>query len=336
MKFRKFILLIAVIAMVLSCCSCHGKTESTTSPGTQEEDPYKGKYIIGICQFDDHISLNAATEGFKQALKDKLKDKVVFAEKNAHGDDDKCSEIVNGFTGQRVDLILANSTNALQAAASAIKDLPILGTSVTDYGVALGIKDFSGTSDRNISGTSDFIAPAEQAAVISEILPDAEKISIIYCSNEVNSVYQVEKIKPIFEANGVSVSLFPFKDNSDIEQACKSACQSGADAVYIPTDNHIASYAEKLGSLAKENKIPIFTADEGTMSECGVASLSISYYELGYKTGEMAYKIIMGDENISGLPVVYANNATKKYNPDMCEELGITIPDGYTAYKGTK
>ncbi len=336
MKFCKILSLVMVFAMLAAVCSCTTtpSTTSTKTPSTTStNDPADSnrKYTVGICQLAQHPALDAATEGFKKALKDKLGDNVVFDEQNASNDSNTCATIVNAFVTKKVDLIMANATPALQAAANATTTIPILGTSVTEYGVALGIKDFSGTVGTNVSGTSDLAPLDKQADMILELVPNAKKVSIIYCSAEDNSLYQVNVIKEALEAKGVTATAYSFSDTNDMAAVCESACTSDTDAIYVPTDNSVASSTGILHAIAKEKNIPVIAGEEGIMQGCGIASLTISYYDIGYQTGIMAYQVLTGEADISTLAIAYAPQFTKKYNPTICEELGITVPSDYVA-----
>lgn len=320
---KKALALVLCVMMIVALTAC-GQTE--TADKTAEKD----SYTIGICQLVQHPALDAATEGFKDAVTKALGDKVKFDEKNASNDIPACATIANGFVSANVDLILANATPALQAMAAATTKIPILGTSVTEYGVALDIKDFNGTVGGNISGTSDLAPLAEQAAMITELVPDAKKVSLVYCSAEANSLYQVNVVKEELEKKNIEANLYPFSDSNDMASVAQAAC-ADADAIYVPTDNTVASSTQILDAAAKEKKLPVIAGEEGICKGCGVASLTISYYDIGYKTGEMAVEILTGKANISEMPIEYAPKFVKKYNPEIVAELGITIPDDYVA-----
>lgn len=291
-------------------------------------------YTIGIVQLVQHEALDAATQGFQDEVKAELgEDAVTFDVQNAAGDSATCTTIANQFVTEGVDLIMANATPALQAAAAATNTIPILGTSVTEYGTALGISDFSGTVGGNISGTSDLAPLDQQAAMFDELLPDATKIGILYCSAEANSVYQANVVQKALEAAGKTVTIYTFTDSNDVASVTRSACSEN-DALYIPTDNTAASCAESINNVASESKTPIIAGEEGIMSGCGIASLTIDYYELGVTTGKMAVRILTGESDISTMPIEYYQNPVKKYVADRCEAYGITVPDDYTAYEG--
>ena len=277
-----------------------------------------------------HVALDAATQGFKDALTEALGDKVEFVEQNAANDIPTCATIVNGFVSDGVDLILANATPALQAAVAATDSIPILGTAVTEYGVALDIKDFNGTVGGNVSGTSDLAPLDQQAAMILELFPDAKKVGILYCSAEPNSVYQSDVVKAELEKSGVTVSVYTFADSNDVAAVTATACDEN-DVLYIPTDNTAASCTEAINNVAEPAGVPIIAGEEGICAGCGVATLSINYYDLGVTTGKMAAKILTGEANISEMPIEYFPDPMKKYNPAICEALGITVPEDYVA-----
>lgn len=289
------------------------------------------KYTVGICQLVQHPALDQATQGFKDALKAELGDDVEFDEQNASDDMSLCSSIIGNFVVKNVDLILANATPVLQTASNATKDIPILGTSITEYGVALGIPNFNGVVGGNISGTSDLAPLDNQVDMIFELKPDVKTVGIIYCSSEANSKYQVDVVTNLLQQKGVEVMAFPFSDTNDISAVVTTAATS-CDTLYVPTDNKAATCAQVIGGIAREYKIPVFTGEENVARECGVASLTISYYDLGFATGKMAAKILKGEANISTMKIEYAT-PTKKYNKTMCELVGIKVPAGYEEIK---
>ena len=314
-------------AMALSLTACGGGgTSDTPSGGTPAGDGES--YTIGICQQMTHDALDAATQGFKDALNEKLPGQVTFQEQDAGGEYANCGTIMDGFVADGVDLILANATYPLQAAASATADIPILGTSVTDYATALSIQDWTGTVGGNISGTSDLAPLDQQAAMLQELFPDAETVGLLYCSGEPNSVYQVETIKGYLEEMGYTCTQYAFTDVNDLSSVAQTACD-GSDVIYIPTDNTAAANTETIANVVLPAGVPVVTGESGLCSGCGVATLSISYYDIGYATGEMAAQILTGEADISTMPVQYAPNVTKMYNAANCEALGLTMPDGY-------
>lgn len=316
---KKIIAIILVTATVLACVF------SLASCGKKQE-----KFTVGICQLVRHEALDSATQGFKDALLKALgEENVTFIEQNAQNDSNACSTIVTDFVSKNVDLIMANATPALQAAFNATTKIPILGTSITEYGVALGIKDFNGTVGGNVSGTSDLAPLTEQADMILELFPETKKVGLLYCSAEPNSEYQVKVIEEYLTDKGVTCTRFSFSDSNDVSAVTTTAVAQ-SDVIYIPTDNTAASCSETIGNIVREKKIPVIAGEQGICTGCGVATLSISYYDLGVKTGEMAAKILKGEANISEMPVEYAT-AKKMYNSAICKELGVVVPDDYTA-----
>ena len=330
---KKVLVILLVLAMVLSLAACGSAPaetpaaeEPTAAPAAAEGEVY----TVGICQLVQHVALDAATQGFKDALTEALGDKVVFVEQNAANDIPTCATIVNGFVSDGVDLILANATPALQAAVAATDSIPILGTSVTEYGVALDIEGFNGTVGGNVSGTSDLAPLDQQAAMILELFPEAKNVGILYCSAEPNSVYQSDVVKAELEKAGVTVTVYTFADSNDVAAVTATACD-GNDVLYIPTDNTAASCTEAINNVAEPAGVPIIAGEEGICAGCGVATLSINYYDLGVTTGKMAAKILTGEANISEMPIEYFPDPVKKYNPAICEALGITVPEDYVA-----
>ena len=296
----------------------------------------KAKYTVGICQLTQHEALDAATKGFKDALIKELGDDVAFDEQNAAGSTDTCATIVSTFVTKKVDLIMANATPALQAAQSATTEIPILGTSITEYGVALGIENFSGTVGGNISGTSDLAPLDKQAQMVIDLVPTAKTVGLLYCSSEANSAYQVKVVREYLEAKGITCTDYKFSDANDVQLVAQNAA-SASDAIYIPTDNTAAANAEAIWGAIQEKKVPIIAGESGTCKGCGVAALSIDYYDLGYKTGEMAAKILKGEAKVSEMPIEYTpdDKLTKLYNEEICKAVGIDTEAlkaaGYTA-----
>lgn len=318
MKKIKRILAVALcVALAVSMCACGGKK-------TGSNDTYK----IGICQLVEHEALDQATKGFQDALKEKLGDKVEFDTQNAQGEATTCATIINNFVSADVDLILANATAPLQAAAAGTGTIPILGTSVTDYATALDIDDWTGVTGLNISGTSDLAPLKDQAKMLNELFPDAKNVGILYCSAEANSQYQADIITKELEALGYTCTPYAFVDTNDVATVTTTAAEK-SDVIYIPTDNTAASNTGIIDNICRPAGVPIIAGEEGICVGCGVATLSISYYDLGYTTGEMAYDILVNGADIKEMEVKFAPNVTKKYNKEICDELGITIPDGY-------
>ena len=313
---KKIIALALALILVLGMTACGGDD---------------GNYTIGICQLITHDALDAATQGFIDTVKAELgEENVVIELQNAAGDSNTCSTIMNTFVSDDVDLIMANATPALQAAATATADIPILGTSVTEYGVALNIENFGGTVGGNISGTSDLAPLDKQAAMVKEWFPDAKNIGLLYCSAEANSQYQIDVVKAELEALGYTCTTYSFAD-TNVMAAVTEECAANSDVIYVPTDNAVANATGIVDGICRPAGVPIIAGEAGICGGCGVATLSISYYDLGVATGKMAVKILKGEADVATMPIEYAATSTPKYNAEICAELGLTAPEGYEA-----
>ena len=321
---KKLFSALLALTLCLSLAAC-GSKEATPQPSGDGKT-----FTVGICQLAQHEALDAATKGFRDALEEALPGQVTFDELNASGDIPTCATICNGFAASNVDLIMANATPALQAAVSATQTIPVLGTSVTEYGVALDIENFNGTPGGNVSGTSDLAPLDQQAAMFDELLPEVDHVGILYCSAEANSAYQVEVVKEALESAGKTVNLYTFADSNDVASVTAQAC-SDCEALYIPTDNTAANCAEAINNVAEPAGIPIIAGEESLCKGCGIATLSIDYYELGRTTGEMAAKILKGEADISEMAVEYYQNPVKKFFAERCEALHIDVPSAYEA-----
>ena len=329
MKLKKAAAILMAAAMTASLAACgsssSGESSSESSAGSD------GTYTIGICQQMEHPALDAATEGFQDACKEKFgEDNVEFDVQNAQGEQTMCSTIINNFVSSDVDLILANATLPLQTAAQATADIPILGTSVTDFASALGISDWTGATGVNISGTCDLAPIEEQEDMLTELLPEAKTVGILYCSAESNSKYQAELFETELEKDGIEYKEYTAADSNEIQSVVTNAV-SECDAIYIPTDNTMASNTQIINNICLPAKVPVIAGEQGICSGCGIATLSISYYDIGYRAGEMAYEILAEGADISTMEIETAPQVTKMYNPAICEELGITVPDDYEA-----
>lgn len=290
-----------------------------------------GKYVIGICQIEPHPALDAATKGFKDAVIAALgAENVTFLEQNAAGDSNTLNSIINDFVAKEVDMILANATPVLQTAYNATTTIPILGTSVTEYSVALKIDNFNGTVGGNVSGTSDLAPLDKQADMILEWFPEAKNVGLVYCAAEANSKYQVDEVQKYLEAKNLKVTQYAFSSSSDMASVVQKAA-SESDVIYVPTDNTLANNAGVVNTICSAAKVPVIAGEENICAACGVATLSISYEDLGKTTGEMAVKILKGEAKIGEMPIQYAGEPVAKYNKEICKELGLTPPEGYVA-----
>ena len=347
MKKAVSLMMAAAMTMGLAACGSTASTDTaasaadtassteaaaSTADSTAAAD---GKvYNIGICQLVQHEALDAATQGFKDALVEKLGEgSVKFDEQNASGDSTLCSTIVNQYVSQNVDLIMANATDALVAARTATNTIPIVGTSVTSYGVALGLKDETATKTGiNVTGTADLAPLDKQAAMVNEWVPNAKKVGILYCSAEKNSKYQATVVGAKLKEMGLEVKEYTAADSNEIASVTKLACQN-SDVLYVPTDNTMASSAKTIDNIAKPAGVPIIAGEEGICSGCGIATLSISYYDIGYKAGEMAYDILVNGKDPATMDIAFVpeNKLTKEYDAARCKALGVKVVDGYKA-----
>jgi len=310
---KKLVALLLTAVMALSMTACGGGSDV---------------YMVGVCQLIQHPALDSATQGFQDALTEKLGDKVVFDVQVAAGDTASCSTITNTFAANQYALIMANGTAALQAASASTADIPILGTSITDYATALDADNWTGVTGTNISGTSDLAPLDQQAACLNELFPDAKNVGILYCSSEANSKYQADVITKELEALGYTCKIYTFTDSNDVSQITKSACDD-SDVIYVPTDNIVANCTEAINNVALPAGVPIFAGESGICSGCGVATLSIDYYDLGYQTGLMAYEILVNGADPATMEIQFASEPTKQYNATNVAELNIAIPDDY-------
>ncbi len=323
---KKTIALLLAALMMVSLVACGGSSEPAADDGA-------ATYTIGVVQLVQHVALDAATEGFMDTVNAELgEENIVWDVQNAAGDSNTCNTMANSMVSANVDLIMANATLALQAASVATGTIPVLGTSVTEYGVALGIDNFNGLVGTNVSGTSDLAPLDQQAQMIKDWCPDAKTVGLLYCANEANSQYQVDEMEKFLTALGYTCKQYSFTDSNDI-QAVTTTCANENDVIYVPTDNTVASNTGIIDGIC-HGKVPVFAGEEGICGGCGVATLSISYYDLGVATGKMAVKILTGEADVSAMPIEYAATVTPKYNPANCEALGLTAPADYVAIEG--
>lgn len=339
---KKIISVLTAVAMMATFSACGNSSGSGTSNGTTGNNSGSSQnqsssvssnggdkvYHIGICQLREHEALDAATKGFQDALTEKLGEgNVKFDLQNAQGEATNCSTICNGFVTNNVDLIMANATGALQAAVTATNSIPVLGTSITDYATALNLSDWQGHTGTNVSGTSDLAPIDQQEDLILEVMPDVKTVGIAYCSSEPNSSYQAGLMKEALDADNIAYKEYTAADSNEIQSVITTACDE-CDALYIPTDNTFASSVETIKNVVVPAGIPLFAGEAG-LCAAGVATLSISYYDIGKLTGEMAYDILVNGKDAGTMDIQTAPNVTKLYNKEICETLNITVPDGY-------
>ena len=294
-----------------------------------------GKYKVGICQLVQHDALDAATKGFKDYLTEKLGDKVTFDEQNAAGETANCATIVNQFVSSNYNLILANATPALQAAATATETIPVVGTSITDYATALNIKDWKGSTGTNVTGSCDLAPLDQQAAMIKEVMPNIKNVGILYCSAEANSKYQANVISEELKKLGINSTEYTFADSNDLQSVLQGAIKN-CEALYVPTDNTVASNTGIIENICAPAKIPVFAGEENICKGCGVVTLSISYEDIGRKAGELAYDILVNGKKAGDLPVTFAKDLEKKVVKSRADALKITVPEGYKEISAEK
>ena len=270
---KKLLTILLATICLFAICACNSGSNPTGS-----------NLKVGVVQTTQHPALDAATQGFVDALKENgITDVDV---QNASGESTNCSTIVGNFVADGVDLIMANATPALQAASAATDTIPVLGTSITVYDVVLG-----GSVPKNVSGTTDLAPLDEQASMIKELFPEAKKVGILFCSAEANSQYQVDKISEFLKEDGIETVNYVFNDSNDITAITEKAVSDKVDVIYVPTDNTAAANTEAIANVVLPAGVPVFAGEEGVCTGCGVATLTISYYDIGFKTGEMAADI---------------------------------------------
>lgn len=305
---KKMVSLVSVLAL------CAGTCLGLTGCGSQAD------YTVGICQLMEHDSLDQATQGFIDALTEELTNagKTVEFDTQVAGEANLCSTVINTFTAKKVDLIMANATPALLAAANATSTIPVLGTSVTDYA-----DTFSGNIPANVTGTSDAVPFDEQAKMMIDTLGlvAGDKVGVLYCTNESNSLIQYEAVKTLFEAEGIVVKAYTFSETTEL-QALVTAAATDCKAIYVPSDNTVAQNDSIVGTICTEKNVPVFTSYGGAVC---YASLAIDYYELGRETGKMAAEILLGNKTAEDIDIMTLT-PTVVYNEDLCGQLGITVP----------
>ena len=282
----------------------------------------KADFTIGICQLMEHDSLDQATKGFKDAVEEAMKEagKTVKFDLQVAGEATLCSTVINTFTAKGVDLIMANATPALTAAAEATSKIPVLGTSVTDYN-----DTFKNNIPENVTGTSDAVPFDDQAQMMIDTLglKEGDTVGVLYCANESNSLIQYNAVKALFEAKGIVVKAFTFSDAATELQALVNSAANECKAIYIPSDNTVAQNDSVVGTVCQEKNVPVFTSYSSTI---GYASLAIDYYELGRRTGEMAAEILLNNKKPTDFKVETLTPSTV-YNKELCKNLGVEVPE---------
>lgn len=320
MKCKKFLAAAAACLMVAGLAAC-GNEPSTPS------NPDEKVFQIGIVQLAEHPAMDEATRGFKEFLTEKLGDKVQFNVQNAQGEQTNCTTIVNQFVSSKVDLIMANATNAVKAAREATSDIPVVGTSVTDY-VSCGLVASNEAPGANVTGASDMNPVNVQVQLMKTLCPEVKTVGIVINSGEENSAIQAEEAKTAFEAEGFAVKIYSVADTNEIQTVVTAACNE-VDAFYEPTDNLIAANVPTMSNITTAAGKPVICG-EGGMCESGfLATYAISYYELGRAAGEQAFNILVNGADPATTPIFFfdVSNLSLVINEENAAELGITIPE---------
>lgn len=320
MKCKKFLAAAAACLMVAGLAACGNKPSTPSNPDEKV-------FQIGIVQLAEHPALDEATRGFKEFLTEKLGDKVQFNVQNAQGEQTNCTTIVNQFVSSKVDLIMANATNAVKAAREATSDIPVVGTSVTDY-VFSGLVASNEAPGANVTGASDMNPVNVQVQLMKTLCPEVKTVGIVINSGEENSAIQAEEAKTAFEAEGFAVKIYSVADTNEIQTVVTAACNE-VDAFYEPTDNLIAANVPTMSNITTAAGKPVICG-EGGMCESGfLATYAISYYELGRAAGEQAYNILVNGADPATTPIFFfdVSNLSLVINEENAAELGITIPE---------
>ena len=319
-KMMKLTAMMLTATMILA--GCGGGSEDAASGDAT--------YKVGIVQQMEHAALDAATQGFQDKLTELLGEDVAFDYQNAQGEQTNCTTIATKFVSDGVDLIMANATTALQSAYAATADIPIVGTSVTDY-VTAGVVDSNEAPGRNVTGVSDLSSIDAQIDVLLQFCDDADKVAIVYCSAEPNSIYQADLAEKYLQSLNREYAVYTVADSNEIQAVLTNAVGE-CDAVYIPTDNTLANNMEIVKNVTVPAGVVSFAGAEQMCLEGALSTLSISYYDLGVKAGEMAYEILVNGADPAEMPIAFvAEGITPKYNPAIAESLGVTVPEGMTA-----
>lgn len=315
---------LSAAALLISLTGCGGSGEPTAD---SQASGGTATYKVGIVQYMEHSALDSATQGFQDFLTEKLGDQVEFDVQNAQGEATNCTTIVSKFVNDGVNLILANATPAAQAASQATGDIPIVGTSITDY-VSAGLVADDQQPGGNVTGTSDLNPIKEQVALLQSLCPEAKSVGILYCSAEKNSEVQVALATEELEVKGIAVQAYAAADSNELQSVVTKAAGEN-DALYIPTDNLLANNMEIVKNVTVPEKIPVICGEENMVTIGGLASYSIDYYKLGYKAGEQAYEILVNGADPASMPIEYMAQEDLKVvvNEEIAQEIGVEIPE---------
>jgi len=313
---RYLVFLIVAAMLVMSFAACRRGSDD-------------GVLRIGIIQVIEHPALNEARYGFMAAIYDQGFE-VEFDYHNAQGDAATMSTIAQRFNNNNVDLILALGTPVAQAVAAETSVIPIVGSAITNYVVARLVE----SNERpgfNVTGASDMKPVEAQVAMIAEFVPNVQTLGILYSSNEPNSVVQAELAKAAAVALGWEYRVGTVTTTADIQQVATSVANH-VDAIYIPTDNTFAAAMSVVAQISLDTGIPVFAAEANMVMGGGVATISFSYYDLGYESGLMAGIILRGEAVPAEMPIRWSSNFFYVVNGEMAEALGIEIPARFLNY----
>lgn len=327
---NKNIRILAVIltaALILVASGCAVRT------GTDENKENTDKITVGIIQYAEHIALDSAREGFIDSLKDNgyiEGENIIYDLQNAQGDQSNLSTISDRFIGNKVDMVLAIATRAAQAIAGKTTEIPILATAITDFEDAR-LVDSNEAPGKNVTGTSDMNPIKEQIDLLVKLVPDAKTVGVIYTSSEPNSVVQAKVAKEAIENLGLTYTEVTVTNTNDVQQATQSLVDQ-CDAIYIPTDNILASAMPTVYGVTAETKTAVICGETGMVINGGLATLGINYYDLGYQTGEMAVRVLKGESQPAEMPIQTPAEYDFAINGTVAEEFGIAIPADLQKY----
>lgn len=297
--------------------------------GDKKEAPKKAEKVnVGIVQLVEHAALDAANKGFVEGLASKgYKEgqNIVYDRQNAQADQSNLQNIAHRFVNNKVNLICAIATPAAQTVANVTSDIPIVATAVTDYKTAKLVKD-NAKPGTNVTGTTDMNPVEQQLDLLLKLVPNAKSVGTIYCSSEVNSQLQIEILKKAAAAKGVTVKEATVSNVNDIQQAARSLVGK-VQAIYVPTDNVLASAMPTLVSVTEEAKLPVICGEGGMVKAGGLATLGVDYYKLGFQAGEMAADILSGKSKPADMAIQAQKEFKAMVNLKEAEKIGLKVPE---------
>ena len=325
-RIKMMLIMSLIIAVLATGC---GTSSEQESQGGDSAEVLK----VGIVQYMDHVALDAARQGFVDALADNGYvdgDNIVIDLQNAQGDQSNLSTISDRFVSEKSNLVLAIATPATQAIAGKTTEIPILGTAVTDY-VSARLVDSNEAPGGNVTGTTDMNPIKEQIDLLVKLVPDAKTVGVLYTSSEDNSILQAQIAKEAIEKLGLNYVEATVTNSNDVQQATQSIVGK-CDAIYIPTDNTFASAMPMVHGVTSVSKTPVICGESGMVTNGGLATLGINYYDLGYQTGLMGVKILKGEAEPASMPVEASTKFDFAINGAVAEEIGLTIPADLQEY----